>query len=193
MNVHLQMQLQTPNQKSLRVGPGNLCFLKNSFFKTQLVYINWVSLVTQMVKKLPTIWETQVRSLGGVGYQSWIREYLTTSIFPPREFSGQRSLMGYSPWSHRRTGHDCMANTCTYISYQIEYKRPGTSLVVQWLGVHLTALGVHVRYLVGELRCYMPQSNWAHTAPTEPVPQLDNPHVATRDPTWHNEDPACHN
>ena len=65
--------------------------------------------------------------------------------------------------------------------------------MVQWLGVRLTAQGVQVRYLAGALKCYMPQSNWAHTAATEPPPQLqqlENPHVATRDPTWHNEDPA---
>ena len=52
-----------------------------------------VSLVAQMAKNLPAIWETWVRSLSredpGEG-----------NIYPflPREFRGQRSLESYSPW-----------------------------------------------------------------------------------------------
>ena len=52
------------------------------------------SLVGQLVKKLPAMQETWVRSLG--------REDLLgmepTSIFLPGEFHGQRSLVSYSPW-----------------------------------------------------------------------------------------------
>ena len=42
------------------------------------------------------------------------------------------------------------------------------------MGVRLTAQGMQVQYLVGELRCYMPHSNWAHAATTEPAPQQEN-------------------
>ena len=31
----------------------------------------------------------------------WRREWLPTTVFLPKEFHGQRSLMGYSPWDHR--------------------------------------------------------------------------------------------
>ena len=55
------------------------------------------SLVGQLVKKLPAMQETWVRSLG--------REDLLgmepNSIFLPGEFHGQRSLVSYSPWDCR--------------------------------------------------------------------------------------------
>ena len=43
------------------------------------------------------------------------REWLTTPVFLPGEFHGQRSLVGYSPWG-RRVGHDWVTNTFTHIS-----------------------------------------------------------------------------
>ena len=36
-----------------------------------------------------------------VGKIPWRREWLPTPIFLPREFHGQRSLVGYSPWGHK--------------------------------------------------------------------------------------------
>ena len=45
----------------------------------------------------------------------------------------------------------------------------GTSLVVQWLRIHLPIQGTRVRSLVQELRSHMPQCNWA------PESQLLNP------------------
>ena len=61
---------------------------------------SWASLVAQMVKKLPVMWETWVRFLGlgrspGGGHGN------------PLQYSclenpcGQRSLVGYSPWGHK--------------------------------------------------------------------------------------------
>ena len=37
---------------------------------------------------------------------SWRRKWLPTSVFLPGKFCGQRSLAGYSPWGHKRVGHD---------------------------------------------------------------------------------------
>ena len=42
------------------------------------------------------MWDTQVPSLGWEG--SLEKEWLPTPVFLPREFYGQRSLAGYSPW-----------------------------------------------------------------------------------------------
>ena len=57
------------------------------------------SLVVQMVKNMPAMWETQVQSLSqedlleiGMG---------PTPVFWPEEFHGQRSLVGYSPWDRK--------------------------------------------------------------------------------------------
>ena len=72
----------------------------------------------------------------------------------------------------------------------------GTSLVVQWLRIHLPMQGTWVRSLVGELRSHMPWGNEAHMSP------LLSPHAL--EPACHNErscvkkkkkkkDPACRN
>ena len=37
------------------------------------------------------------------GKISWRREWLPTPVFMPREFKGQRNLVGYSPWDFRKS------------------------------------------------------------------------------------------
>ena len=52
-----------------------------------------------MVKYLPAMQETRVRSLGG---EDPLEEGMQpTLVFLPGEFHGQRSLAGYSPWGLR--------------------------------------------------------------------------------------------
>ena len=56
------------------------------------------------VKNLPA-WRTH-------GFDSWVREILwrrkwqPTSVFLPGRSHAQRSLVGYSPWSHKRIGYN---------------------------------------------------------------------------------------
>jgi len=58
---------------------------------------SWASLVAQMVKNLPVMWKTWVWSLG---WEDPLEKgTLSTPVFWPGEFHGQRSLAGYSPWS----------------------------------------------------------------------------------------------
>ena len=59
------------------------------------------SLVTQVVKNLPAMQETWVRSLDWE--DPWRKTWQPTPVFLPREFHGQRSLMGYSPWGHKES------------------------------------------------------------------------------------------
>ena len=59
------------------------------------------SLVAQMVKNLPAMWETQIRSLGWE--DPWRRQWQPAPIFVPGEFHGQRSLAGYSPWGRKES------------------------------------------------------------------------------------------
>ena len=49
-----------------------------------------------MVKNLPAMWETRVRSR--VRKIPWRRKWQPTPVFLPGEFHGQRSLADYSPW-----------------------------------------------------------------------------------------------
>ena len=52
--------------------------------------------MAQMVKSLPEMQETWVRTLGREDL--WRKEWLPTLVFLPGESHGQRSLVGYSPW-----------------------------------------------------------------------------------------------
>jgi len=44
-----------------------------------------------------------------VGKIPWRRKLQTTPVFLPGKSHGQRSLVGYSPWGHKRVGHDWAA------------------------------------------------------------------------------------
>ena len=58
--------------------------------------------MAQTVNNLPAMQEAQVQALGTwVGKIPWRKEWLSTPVFLPGEFHRQRSLVGYSPWSHR--------------------------------------------------------------------------------------------
>ena len=63
--------------------------------KNILEGINRASLVAQMLKRLPTMWETWVQSL--CQEDPWRRKWHPTPVFLPGESHGQRSLAGYSP------------------------------------------------------------------------------------------------
>ena len=55
---------------------------------------SWASLMAQLVKNLPAMWETWVQFLG---YEiPWGRQRLPTPVFWPGEFHGL-----YSPWGHK--------------------------------------------------------------------------------------------
>ena len=100
-----------------------------------------VSLVAQMVKNLPAVWETWIWSLGWEDarekkmqptpvfwpgevhglYSPWVTKSQTQlsdfhlPVFLPGEFHGQRSQSGYSPWG-RTVRHDWATNTYAYIN-----------------------------------------------------------------------------
>ena len=54
-----------------------------------------------MIKHLPAMWETGVRSLG---WEDPLEEEMAThSVFLPGESHGRRSLVGYSPWGPKES------------------------------------------------------------------------------------------
>ena len=57
--------------------------------------------MAQMVKNLPAMQETWVRSLGLE--DALEKGMATTPVFLPGESHGQRSLVGYSPWGHKES------------------------------------------------------------------------------------------
>ena len=64
------------------------------FVCTRWIYLT--SLVAQMVKHLPTMWETQVQSLGWEDPLE--RKWQPIPVLLPVESHGWRSLVGYRPW-----------------------------------------------------------------------------------------------
>ena len=88
-----------------------LCFICSAFLKKQNIRLNGFPGVS-MVKNPPAIqalvpWVRKI---------PWRRAWQPASVFLPGESHGQRSLAGYSPWSHRKlptTKHTC---TSVFIS-----------------------------------------------------------------------------
>ena len=74
-----------------------LCkFLCLEYLVTLFKVTFWISLVSQMVKSVPAMQETQVRSLG---WEDPLKnETLSTALFLHGESHGLRSLVDYSPW-----------------------------------------------------------------------------------------------
>ena len=113
-------------------------FTRTQIFSIQLVscYSVGTSLVAQMVKNLPAMWETWV------GKIHRRREQLPTLVFWPGEFHGQRSLAGYSPWGIKESHHWA---TFTFTWYPalglLEQSRVGGAhqvayeILVPWLGI----------------------------------------------------------
>ena len=60
----------------------------------------FLNVVTQTIKNLLGMQETWVQFLGGE--IPWSRKWQPTPVFLPEEFHGQRSLVGYSPWDHKK-------------------------------------------------------------------------------------------
>ena len=52
--------------------------------------------MAQTVKRLPTMWETQVQSLGQEDLL--VKAMATHSVFLSGKSHGQKSLVDYSPW-----------------------------------------------------------------------------------------------
>ena len=73
----------------------------------------WASLVAEMVKNLSTIQDTWVWSLGQE--DPLRRELLSTPLFLPGEFHGQRSLAGYIPWGGKESDTTERLSTHTHI------------------------------------------------------------------------------
>ena len=66
-----------------------------------MAFIYWASLVAQLVKNLPAMQETWVRSMGGEDPLQ--KEMATQSIFLPGKSHEQRSLVDYSPWGRKES------------------------------------------------------------------------------------------
>ena len=72
---------------------------------------SWASLVAQLVKNPPAMWETWVRSLGWedplekgqANHSSGRRQWHPTPVLLPGKSHGQRSLVGWNPWGRKES------------------------------------------------------------------------------------------
>ena len=71
-----------------------------------------------------------------VGKIPWRRAWQLTPVFLPREFHGQRSLAGYSPWGHKES----------YVTELLTHTHTHTHTVVGW-GWFILALNAKLRIL----------------------------------------------
>ena len=111
--------------------------------------ITRASLVAQMIKHLPAMRETWVRSW--VGKIPWRRKWQPTPLFLPGEFHGQRSLAGYSSWGCKESD---TTEQLTH-THAAAFQAPLSSTVYQSLlktmsivsVMHLTVLSSATLYL----------------------------------------------
>ena len=71
----------------------------------------------------------------------WRRKWQPTPVFLPEKSHGQRSLMGYSPWGHKRVGHGLAAKQL-YLNPEnvnVKWKKPSTKgHVYLWFHLYKT-------------------------------------------------------
>ena len=93
---HCGRELVSPSHQRVKL-PILLDFAKS----WRVVWSLGASLVAQMVKHLPAMWETWVRSLGRE--DSLERKWQPALVLLTRKSHGWRSLSGYSPQGHRES------------------------------------------------------------------------------------------
>ena len=76
------------------LGKGNVGFIIYSISQVVLVVNNLPAKAGNIMRLGFNHW---------VGKIPWRREWQATPVFLPREFHGQRSLVGYSQWGHKES------------------------------------------------------------------------------------------
>ena len=98
------------------LSPNQFPPYRPTWYFSDIYFHNSRSLVAQMLKNLHAVQEIR-----RPGFDPWVgkipcrREWLPTLVFLPREFHGQRSLAGYSPWGSQRVGHHWVTNIFTFL------------------------------------------------------------------------------
>ena len=93
--VHGGLRVRHDSATKQQQWTTNIVNSKTQWKNKYWLYAHQDSLGAQMVKNLPAMRETWVRSL--VGKIPWRRKWQPTPVFLPGEFHGWRSLVGYSP------------------------------------------------------------------------------------------------
>ena len=115
-----EMPINSRIRQSIIVFPA--CWNTTQHWKWITTYYNkkGASLVAQMVKSLPAVWETWVPSLNWK--IPWRRKYQSTPVLLPGKFHGLRSLVGYCPWGRKES------DTTEQLHFHFHMKKDGVEL-----------------------------------------------------------------
>ena len=69
--------------------------------------------MAQQVKNPPAIQEAQKMWVQSLGWEDPLEEEMAihSSILGRKKSHGQRNLVGYSPWGHKRVGHELVTKS----------------------------------------------------------------------------------
>ena len=136
-------------------------------------------------------WLSDMAQLAQVSFTFWLlfRFFIYLSIYFPffLILFLSSSLFMTGCWSHTRQFKNKFLGTRT------------SSLVVQWVRIHLAKEGTWFQFLVGKPISHMPRGNQAR--PLQLLkrmcfgghePQLEDRSPIRKDLTWYNKDPVCH-
>ena len=90
----------------------------------------WASLVAQTVKRLPTMQETRVRSLGREDFPGEAK-WQPAPVLLPGKSHGWRSLVGCSPWGREQSGTTERLHF-TFHFYALEKEMATHSITLAW-------------------------------------------------------------
>ena len=88
-----------------------------------------------------------------VGKIPWRRKWQATPVFLPGKSHRQRSLAGYSPWGHKRVGHDLATKQPQYdIMVRSQTEKMGERMKSQGLGGSSMEMVFKLAVGVGRIR-----------------------------------------
>ena len=121
-NIPLLMFFQTSIHPTLR------CILFQNFLLHDLTLLSRVSLVTQMVKNLPPVWKNWIQSLGREDPLE--KDMATHSRVLAWRTHWQRSLVSYSPWTHKESDMTKQRTLSLFFIYSSVYMSVPISQVI---------------------------------------------------------------
>ena len=98
----MKRDAEVVSRATLSLGPtARLTTILGSRHRLSRISLLRTSLVAQMVKSLPAMWETQIQSLG---WEDLLEKGMAThSSFLAWRIPCTEDLVGYSPWSHKES------------------------------------------------------------------------------------------
>ena len=129
----------------------------------------------QMVKRLPTMQETQVRSL--CRKTPWRRQWHPTPVLLPGKSHGRRSLVGYSPWGCKESDRTewlhfhfvTKTNNITLFNLQFPWQAAPKRCMFSW--VLLIRAEKNERWKADESTLNVSLTYWCETASPRGVNQ----------------------